>query len=190
MGQYLASLCLVMVHSQPAHTLKQLVRMKCRFPITSSFHSFVYKHCRCNSSQSNCKMLSLAPLSGLQAAIKRRNSKLARRDSISIEHSNLALPGTIRRFSSTEALNSQSSAPSVATVSRISSFSRKIRKISTGNSPAQTQTELVDSCNDLDLHIAQIKRKLVSVVCFCLLPGTRYTGWWYPNSMWRQVGGC
>ena len=107
-------------------------------------------------------MLSLAPLSGLQAAIKRRNSKVARRDSISIEHSNLALPGTIRRFSSTEALNSQTSAPpSVATVSRISSFSRKIRKISTGN-PAQT--ELVDSCNVLDLHIAQIKRKLVSQI--------------------------
>jgi hypothetical protein len=105
-------------------------------------------------------MLSLTPLSGLQAAIKRRNSKVARRDSISIEHSNLALPGTIRRFSSTEALNSQSLAPNVATVSRISSFSRKIRKISTGSAPVQA--ELVDTCNGLDLHIAQIKRKLVS----------------------------
>lgn len=105
-------------------------------------------------------MLSLAPLSGLQAVIKRRNSK-ARRDSFSIVHSNLDLPGTIRRFSSSEAINSQLhlSAPSVATVSRISSFSRKIRNISVGNNPA-AQSEVVDSCTALDLHIALIKRKL------------------------------
>lgn len=112
-------------------------------------------------------MLSLAPLSGLQAVIKRRNSKLARRDSLSIEHSNLALPGTIRRFSSSEALNSQTPAPApcVATVSRKSSFSRRIRKISLGTG----QSEVVETCYVLDLHIAQIKRKLVSctVVCQC-----------------------
>lgn len=107
-------------------------------------------------------MLSLAPLSGLQAAIKRRHSKASRRDSLSIEHSNLALPGTIRRFSSSEALNAQTpaAAPSVATVSRKSSFSRRIRKISSGSNPGQA--EVVDTCCVLDLHIAQIKRKLVS----------------------------
>lgn len=107
-------------------------------------------------------MLSLAPLSGLQAVIKRRNSKLARRDSLSIEHSNLALPGPIRRFSSSENLNSQSPAPtpSVATVSRKSSFSRRIRKISSGS--IQAQTDVVETCYVLDLHIAKIKRKLVS----------------------------
>lgn len=104
-------------------------------------------------------MLSLTPLSGLQAAIKRRNSK-ARRDSISVDRSNLALPGTIRRFSSSETINSpvQPAAPSVATVSRRSSFSRKIRKISVGN--VQVQTDVIDTCCALDTHIAQIKRKL------------------------------
>lgn len=107
-------------------------------------------------------MLSLTPLSGLQAVIKRRNSKAARRDSLSIEHSNLALPGGIRRFSSSEALNFQLSAtaPNVATVSRKSSFTRKIRKISVGSN--QIQSEAVDTCTSLDLHIAQIKKKLVS----------------------------
>ena len=107
-------------------------------------------------------MLSLTPLSGLQAVIKRRNSKAARRDSLSIEHSNLALPGGIRRFSSSETLNFQlpTSAPNVATVSRKSSFTRKMRKISVGNN--QIQTEAADTCTSLDFHIAQIKRKLVS----------------------------
>lgn len=89
-------------------------------------------------------------VSGLQAAIKRRNSKVPK-DSLSI-----------RRFSSSEALSSHlqsppSGTPSVATVARKSSFSRRIRKVSTGNS----QVEAIDACTLLDLHIAQIKRKLV-----------------------------
>lgn len=102
-------------------------------------------------------MLSLTPLNGLHAAIKRRNSK-ARRDSISAP-SNLKLPGAIRRFSSTETLSSSHLTSNVATVTRKSSFSRRIRKVSI----AIPQPDIAaDACNALDLHIAKIKRKLVS----------------------------
>ena len=93
-------------------------------------------------------------VSGLQAALKRRIK----------DQSGLALTGpAARRFSSGEVLSSQLQnlpAPNVATVARRSSFSRRVRKVSTGNS----QPEVLDSCTVLDIHIAQIKRKLVSTV--------------------------
>lgn len=99
-------------------------------------------------------------VSGLQAALKRRNSKV-HRDNV-VAPGNLGLPSALRRFSSSEVLaghlQSPPPAPSVATVARKSSFSRRIRKVSTGNN----QSESVDGCTVLDMHIAQIKRKLVS----------------------------
>lgn len=103
-------------------------------------------------------MLSITPL---RAAIKRRNSKV-HRDSNSTQ-STLALPGVVRRFSSAETLNPHllqpPSAPNVATVTRRSSLSRRIRKVSAGTN----QIEATDTCTILDMHIAQIKRKLVSL---------------------------
>ncbi len=106
----------------------------------------------------------LSPLSGLHAVIKRRNSK-ARRDSFSISPSTLPVPGEggIRRFSSSETLNGsylQALAPSVVTVTRRSSISRRIRKVSSGSN--HHQVDYPDPCSLLDMHIAQIKRKLVS----------------------------
>lgn len=111
----------------------------------------------------------LSPLSGLQAAIKRRNSK-ARRDSFSLGPSSLPVPGEggIRRFSSSETLNGSyllAPTPSVATVTRRSSVSRKMRKVSSGSNHHQQDSP--DPCSLLDMHIAQIKRKLVSLNAVC-----------------------
>ena len=100
-------------------------------------------------------------VSGLQAALKRRNSKV-HKDTVAAP-GNLGLSSALRQFSSSEVLNPHLSpppAPSVATVARKSSFSRRIRKVSTGHN----QSEAVDGCTALDMHIAQIKRKLVSSI--------------------------
>lgn len=99
-------------------------------------------------------MLALTPLSGLHAAIKRRNSR-ARRDSISLgQSSSLTLPGNMRRFSSSESIAHKDG----ASVTRRSSFTRRIRRVST----ATNQAEASENCAALDLHIERIKRKLVS----------------------------
>jgi len=99
-------------------------------------------------------MLALAQLHNLPGVLKRRNSKQAQ------SQSSLALPGNIRRFSSTEALNNNQplNPPPVATVARRSSLSRKLRKTSS----ATVTSDINSDCMQLDMLFTEIKRKLVS----------------------------
>lgn len=128
------------------------INFKCSFPIKGLSTTCMHLLGAVNSQD-----IDMLSVSGLQAALKRRNSKVLR------DNSSAQSSADTRRFSSGEVLGSHLQspsvlAPSVATVSKKSSFSRRIRKVSTGNN----QAEALDSCTLLDMHIAQIKRKLVS----------------------------
>ncbi len=104
-------------------------------------------------------MISLTPISnGLQAVLKRRNSKVEKEPVGA--RSSLTLPLALRRFSSTESLGTPSHRISEAVTSSVTrrrSFSKKMRKSYTGL-PHRPER---DACMDLDISIAKIKRRLV-----------------------------
>lgn len=111
------------------------------------------------------------PLSGLQTALKRRNSKtydFSRRGSLSV-YSTYSLPSSktsMRRFSSYEELapifNLLAPPPEKSVVKRISSFRRRSRRKSSTCSESSDDCES-KSCEDLDAQIAKIKQQLAEL---------------------------
>ena len=113
-------------------------------------------------------MLTLMPLSGLQTALKRRNSKtydFSRRGSLSV-YTTYSLPTSksyMRRFSSFEELapifNLLTPPPEKTVIKKMSSFRRRSSRKSSSCSESSEECE-TKCCEELDSQIAKIKKQL------------------------------
>lgn len=107
-------------------------------------------------------MLTLLPLNGLHAALKRRNSKtydFSRRGSVSV-YSTYSLPqsrNSIRRFSSYEEL-----APIFQLLAQDGKLPKRNKEL-TKEKHKSLKREASASCADLDAQLAKIKGQLVSI---------------------------